>query len=105
MDQGMVFDLAWVGAVIGFFLPLVISFVKRAQWSPGAKKWLAVLTSVVVGLVNTGIQAGWDFSSVGQFFQLAVFSVTDIYVLAAVTYQNFWKDTAPETSLAAIGSS
>jgi hypothetical protein len=99
-----VFNLAWVAAVIGFFLPLVISFVKRRQWSDKAKRLTAFVISAVAGVVNVGVQAGWVFDTVGQFLGMAAFSIIDVYVAATVIYQSFWKDTAPEAALAAVGS-
>lgn len=99
-----VFDLAWVGAVIGFFLPLVTSAVKQQTWGTQAKRVLALVIAAIAGVVNVGVQAGWEFASAGDFIQLAVFSVVDVYVAAAVVYRNFWEDTKAETSLAAIGS-
>lgn len=99
----VVFDLAWVAAIIGFFLPLLISLVKRADWSLAAKRAVAFVSSVVAGLVNVGVQAGWEFNS--DFYALAVFSIIDVYVSASVIYQNFWKDTAVDTSLTNVGSS
>lgn len=99
-----VFNLAWVAAVIGFFLPLVISFVKRRQWSDQAKRITAFVISAAAGIVNVGVQAGWVFDTIGQFLGMAVFSIIDVYVAATVIYQSFWKDTAPEAALAAVGS-
>lgn len=99
-----IFDLAWVGAVIGFFLPLLTSFIKKNQWSIQAKRAIAIVTATIAGVVNVGVQSAWDFDSPAAFLQLAVFSVMDVYIAASVIYGNFWKDTGIETSLAAVGS-
>jgi len=100
----VVFDLAWVSAVIGFFLPLVISFLKKVTWSDGLKKTLAILMCAGAGLVNTGVQAGWAFGTLGEFVSLAVFSIMDVYVTATVIYTNLWKGTNIDTALAGIRS-
>jgi len=100
----VVFDLAWVGAVIAFFLPLVTSLVKRQSWSDQLKRIIAVVTAAIAGVVNTGVQAGWVFDSAGEFISLTLFSITQVYVAAAVIYQNFWSGTSTETRLAEVGS-
>lgn len=100
----MVFDLAWVGAVIAFFLPLLTSFLKRQAWSVQAKRLLALVVATVAGVVNVGVQGGWEFAGAGEFVSLALFSVIEVYVAAAVIYNNFWEDTAPEVALASVGS-
>jgi hypothetical protein len=105
MTAEVVFDLAWVGAIIGFFLPLLISFMKQQTWSVQTKRVLALVTSLVAGVVNTGIQQGWEFTTAGEFATLAIFSVMDVYVTSAVVYNHFWEDTAPEAKLASIGES
>lgn len=99
-----VFDLVWIGAVISFFLPLVTSLFKRSSWSKTAKQILALFIAAVAGVVNVGIQSGWEFASVGEFLQLAVFSITQIFVFAAGVYKGLWEDTAVEKGLESVGS-
>lgn len=103
MTADVVFDLAWVGAVIAFFLPLLTSFVKRQNWSDQTKRVVALIVAAVVGVVNVGVQEGWEFGA--DMLSLVVFSIAEVYTVAQVAYQNFWKDTAPERTLAAVGSS
>lgn len=99
----VVFDLAWIGLVIAFFLPLVTSFLKRNGWSNQTKRVFAFGIAAVAGIVNTGVQAGWQFDNASTFASLAAFSVIDVYVAAAVIYRNFWEDTGIESSLASVG--
>lgn len=99
-----IFNLIWVGAVVAFFLPLLISFVKRAQWSPGAKKTLAFIVSAAAGVVVVGVQAGWEFDNVGAFLQLSAYSIIEVYVAGQVIYEKFWKDTALDRGLTSVGS-
>jgi len=105
MDTQTVFDLAWLGGVIGFFLPLVISFVKRQAWSTQLKRVFAFFMAGLAGVVNVGVEAGWEFVSAGDFVSLAVFSIIDIYIASSVLYRNFWEGTPTEVKLASIGSS
>jgi len=104
MTGSPLFDLAWVGSLIGFFLPLVISFVKRSQWNVGAKQATAFLVSAIAGVVNVGVQAKWQFDGAADFAQLAVFSVMDVWVTAAVIYNNFWDGKTIDRTLTAVGS-
>lgn len=96
------FDLAWVAGVIGFFLPLVISAAKRAQWSTTAKRWTAFVLSAAAGVVNVGVQQGWQFDD--SFVQSALLSVVDVYVAASVIYANFWDGTTVDATLESVGS-
>lgn len=98
------FDLAWVGLVIGFFLPFLTSLLKRDQWSTQAKRILALVVAAVAGTVNVGVQAGWEFDNPGAFLQLTAFSVIEVYTAAAVVYRNLWEGTAPEEAATAVGS-
>lgn len=104
VDEGVVFNLAWLSATIGFFLPLVISFFKRQNWSTQVKRIVSLFIAAVVGVVTVGFQAEWVFGSASDFLQLAANSVVDIFVVSQVAYLSFWKDTAPERALENIGS-
>lgn len=103
MEPAVTFDLAWISGIIGVGLPLLISFVKRAEWSTKAKQAVAIAASAIAGTVAVGLQAGWAIDE--SFFQLALFSVVEIYTVASVTYQNFWDGTAIEAKLEDVGSS
>lgn len=93
------FDLVWLSGVIGVGLPLLISLVKRVSWPLWAKRALAVGASVVAGVVAVGVEAGWAID--GEILKLAAASIVQIYVVASVTYQSFWKDSTIEATLSA----
>lgn len=99
-----VFDLTWINATIGFFLPLVISFLKRANWSQNAKKTFALVVSAVAGVVSVGVEAAWDFAGAAEFAQLAVASITQVWVTAQAFYLGFWEDRSLERTLESVGS-
>lgn len=105
MTVEVIFNLAWVGAVIAFFLPLVTSAIKRASWSVQAKRITALLIAAVAGIVNVGVQAGWEFTPIGEFAQLVVFSVAQIFVAAAAVYRGILEDTGVDNALTALGDS
>lgn len=102
MEPTATFNLAWVAALIGFFLPLLISFIKRSTWSTQTKRIFALVTSIVAGVVAVGVQLGLEFTE--NFLPQIFLAITDVYVVSAVTYQNFWKDTAIERGLESVGS-
>lgn len=102
MTATVAFNLTWMAGVIGFFLPLLISLFKKATWSQRTKKIFALVVSAVAGVVNVGMQAGWVFSTIGEFVVLAVYSIIDVYVVASVLYKSFWEGSAPETKLAEV---
>jgi hypothetical protein len=103
-EPAVAFDLAWIATLVGFFLPLLISFVKRSDWSTQAKRWLAVVTSIIAGLVTVGLRLGWSIDDPAGFAQGALLAVVDVWVVSAVAYQNFWKDTAIERAVESVGS-
>lgn len=103
-EPAVAFDLAWIATLVGFFLPLLISFVKRSNWSTQAKRILALTTSIVAGLVTVGLKLGLEFTEPAAFAQGALLAVVDVYVVSSVAYANFWKDTAIEKSLESAGS-
>lgn len=102
METTAVFNLAWVASVVGFFLPLLISFLKRAEWSTQTKRIVALATSVVAGIITVGVQLGLNFDE--GFLPAIALAVVDVYVVSSVTYGNFWKDTAIERGLESVGS-
>lgn len=99
-----VFDLTWINATIGFFLPLLISALKSANASNSTKKTIALAVSIVAGVVSVGVQAGWEFASAIEFAQLAAASITQVFVAAQAFYLGFWEDKPLEASLERLGS-
>lgn len=99
-----VFDLTWINATIGFFLPLLISALKSANASTNTKKTIALVVSAVAGVVSVGVQAGWEFASAVEFAQLAAASITQVYVAGQAFYLGFWEDKPIEASLEQLGS-
>lgn len=104
VEPGVTFDLSWLAGIVGFFLPLLISLVKRVEWSTQLKRGVALVASIVAGVVTVGVQAGWDVGTPTEFVQLAVNSVTQVWVVASVAYNSFWSDTAIERGLESAGS-
>lgn len=98
----VVFSLAWVGGVIAFFLPFLTSFLKRDEWDTQLKKMVALAVAAIAGVVNVGVQAGWKFDGIGDFFGLVVFSIINVYVAAAVIYKELWEDTPIESALSNV---
>ncbi len=95
--------IAW-SAVVGSLLPLIISLVKGANMSTGAKQVIALLVAVIASVVTVGATEAWAFASAGDFFNLVLTSFTAIFALAQTTYTGFWQDRAVEVRLAGVGS-
>lgn len=104
VEPGVTFDLDWIAGVVGFFLPLLISLVKRVEWSTQVKRGIALVASIVAGVVTVGVQAGWDVGTPTEFIQLAFNSVTQVWVVSSVAYNAFWSDTGVERALESAGS-
>ena len=81
-------DAAMWSIIIGFFMPLVINFVVNAEWSQSAKAGIAFAASLVAG-------AGTAFFT-GAYEGLGIPSSVLLTLVVAITsYQNFWKQVAP----------
>lgn len=104
VEPGVTFDLSWLAGIVGFFLPLLISLVKKAEWSTQLKRGVALAASIVAGVVTVGVQAGWDAGTPTEFVQLALNSVTQVWIVSNVAYNAFWSDTAIERGLESVGS-
>lgn len=72
---------------VGALLPLLTSVVQQPRWSNRTRTVLAVIVSLVAGLVAYVSQFGLNFSSVSN----VVTVVVGVIVLAAGTYQAIWK--------------
>lgn len=70
----------------GFFLPVLVAVVNRAEWKPWVKGLIAVLASVVVGTV-TALLAG-QFTD-----QTWMQSVAIVFAASQAAYHSWWKGT------------
>jgi hypothetical protein len=50
------------------------------------------------------LKLGLEITEPAAFLQGALLAIIDVYVVSAVAYQNFWKDTPIEKSLESVGS-
>lgn len=70
-------------AVLGWLIPMVISFVKQAAWSKQTKGLVAALVSVASAMVGAAIAGHWNPEDVTR-------SVLIVLTLSQVSYQTFW---------------
>lgn len=89
-------DFAAWAVVIGALLPVVISFVKNAAWDTQIKKYVAAAISLVVAVVYTGAELGWEIESWSEALSLLAVSAGAIFTLAQSTYKGFWEGTKTE---------
>ncbi len=86
-------DVVAYSALVGALLPLVISFVKKAEWSSQTKKLVAAGLSLVAAVITVVVTEG------SLSFELLLASVGTIFALAKTTYDGFWEDTSVDTTL------
>ena len=79
-----------IAAVIGFFLPLIISVIQQTEWKPGAQAVVAFLVCVVAAIVGSYFTGeiklsdpSWDW--------ITWFGA--IWATAMVSYKALWKPT------------
>lgn len=92
-------NLAAISVLVGTFLPLAISLLKRSGWSTQAKQGFAIVMSIVTAVLATGIAQGWEITSWAEFWAYLLASAGAIYTVAQATYLNFWEDTSVEVLL------
>lgn len=81
-------DAAMLALVVGFVSPLVLNFIVSALWPSWAKAVSAFIFSAIVGVITALVA--------GAFNGLSILSTVLLVLVVAVTsYQNFWKQVAP----------
>lgn len=85
-------------ALVGAFVPLVISFIKRAGWSVQQKKLLSVVIAVVAAVATVIVAEG------SLDFELLLASAGTIFALAKTSYDGWWETTTVDATLTRVMS-
>lgn len=88
IPEGMT-DAAMLALIIGFVSPLVLNFIVKATWPSWAKSLSAFAWAVVLGVATIAVTGAWNGMSV-------VTTILLILVVSITTYQNFWRNVAPD---------
>jgi hypothetical protein len=91
-------DFIAINGIVGFFLPLVISFLKQSTWTAQVKKAFALVVAVVAAVVAAGIQEGWTSLS----WEVLVASAAIILPMVKTSYDGIWEDSAIEVKVASV---
>lgn len=91
-------DFVAISALVGTFLPLLISALKQSTWPNQTKKLFAAVLALVAAVIATGVQEGWS----GLSWDLLIASFGGIYTLAQATYLGFWEDNVVEVRLSNV---
>jgi hypothetical protein len=90
-----------LSVLVGSFLPLVITLVKRAGWSGARKKWFALACSAAAAVITVAASEGLELGTwLGWQGLLGSFGA--VYTLGQTTYLGFWEDTKVEAVLESI---
>lgn len=81
-------DAAMLALVVGFLSPIVLNFIIKATWPSWVKSLTAFGFSAVVGVITALVAGAYDGLSI-------VSTVLLTLVVAITSYQNFWKQVAP----------
>lgn len=93
--DGFQLDWAALDVAIGALLPLLISFLKRNEWSAKVKRYVATAVSVVAAFVATWVQVGGLAD-----INVLLINLGAIIATAQATYAGFWEDSGAEVALA-----
>lgn len=81
-------DAAMWALIVGFISPIVLNFIISALWPSWVKSLIAFGFSAVVGVITALIA--------GAFQGLSIVSTILLVLVVSITsYQNFWKNVAP----------
>jgi Na+-transporting methylmalonyl-CoA/oxaloacetate decarboxylase gamma subunit len=87
IPEGMT-DAALLAIIIGFLAPLVLNFIVSATWPAWAKSLAAFVFAAIAGVLTAWIT--------GAFQGLSILSTVLLILVVSITsYQNFWKQVAP----------
>lgn len=79
-------------AVLGWLIPMIISFVKQSGWSKQAKGIAAAIVSVASAMIAAAIAGHWNPEDVTR-------SVLIVLTLSQVSYQTFWAPTKIDATI------
>lgn len=77
-------DAAMWSVVVGFFVPLVLSFVVSATWPKWAKALAVFVLAAIVGTITALIAGAYEGLGIPSAVLLTL-------VVAITAYQNFWR--------------
>ena len=84
-----------LAAIIGVFMPLLISLLKRATWPTIVNLGIASVVSLLVGIITVGVNGDLELDNVDAVLTSAVYAFT----AAAVVYRAWFATTALNATL------
>lgn len=90
-------SLVGYSALIGVFLPIIVSLVKAQAWSGKLKSFIALGTSAAAAVLTTYLDG--KLSAGGQLAQ----SFAAVYAALQTTYNGFWKPSGADGWLQQVG--
>jgi hypothetical protein len=82
MDSNLVM---WA-AVVGFFMPPLLSIVQQPGWSQPLRSIVMFVASIIAGAGTVYFQGAWDMTNV-------VTTILFVMVTAIATYKGLWTPT------------
>ena len=78
-----------IAAIIGLFMPIVVSLLKRPTWPTWARLAVAGAVSLVVGVISTAVSGDLHLDEPGNIFTSAAAAFT----AATVVYKAWFQAT------------
>lgn len=85
-------DSASWALILSILSPLLISVIQQPKWSKSMRTLVAVLASVVIGIITVLANGGLDLSG-GAATQTVLSVVALVFVSSATAYKSLWKPT------------
>lgn len=78
------------GLQVGAVLPLLIAVVQRPNWSTRSKQIVAVVASLIAGVITVAAADGWAQFQQGK---LTTATIVGVLLAAQTSYDVLWKPT------------
>ena len=87
-----------LAAIIGVFMPLLISLLKRATWPTIVNLGIASVVSLLVGIITVGVNGDLVLDNVDAVFTSAAAAFT----AATIVYKSWFEGTAINWKVTAL---
>lgn len=74
----------WLNALLGFFMPILVQWIKNKRWSRQAKTIVALTTSILIGIVSVLVTGQFSYENILQ-------SIAVVFSVGQLAYNLFWK--------------
>lgn len=80
----MIIQPEWLNGIIGFFIPILIQYLKKSNWKRKYKFLVALGSCLIVGLMSSYLTGNFNGKDIFK-------AIAYIVSISQATYELFWK--------------